>query len=231
MFKEGQELDSYGGDLIEKVANVPEEVVETEEEIDKGMGVLVKKKTLYHGSATPGIKQEGVFKEAIDVTVGNGLYLTSKAEDAINYAHQRKVDEDHPVGSYGKKETTPTLYEASIENMKLLDLRRPENILEIVTGFKKYLKKELKKDLKPNIRLVINQAVYDTPSKSIGVGEIGILTQKVGGQFREFVKSIGYDGLITIEGGESGMIKNHDTYVIFDPEKVKIVNEQQIEGQ
>jgi len=39
-------------------------------------------------------------------------------------------------------------------------------------------------------------------------------------QFTKYVQSLGYDGVLAIEGGE-GEIGEHDTYLIFDPENIK----------
>src|SRR3989344_6039344 len=108
-------------DVLDRVKEDPEywdarnkkvEAGQDEEPINDGMGVFVKNRTLYHGSATPEIKKEGKFKKAVESTVGEGVYLTSQTKDAIGYAHTR-------IGSnpYGKAETEPTIYETSIESL------------------------------------------------------------------------------------------------------------------
>jgi len=53
----------------------------------------------------------------------------------------------------------------------------------------------------------------------------------MGNTFSDYVESLGYDGLITFEGGEPLTGGNHDSYVIFDPEKVKIIKEQKIKKE
>lgn len=45
----------------------------------------------------------------------------------------------------------------------------------------------------------------------------------------EYLESLGYDGLKTIEGGEPPHVGPHDTYLIFDPTKVKLVGETAVE--
>ena len=48
-----------------------------EEEIDGGLGIFIKHKTLYHGSGAADIKKINVAEEE---TVGRGVYLTSEAK-------------------------------------------------------------------------------------------------------------------------------------------------------
>ena len=45
--------------------------------------------------------------------------------------------------------------------------------------------------------------------------------------FSEYIAGLGYDGLIAMEGGE-GHGFNHDSYVIFDASKARLVREQKI---
>jgi hypothetical protein len=50
----------------------------------------------------------------------------------------------------------------------------------------------------------------------------------VGDWARSMLQDMGYDGLMAIEGGEGGNgldIGKHDSYVIFDPKKVKVVEQ------
>src|SRR3989344_4663872 len=122
-----------------------------EEEIDNGLGILMKKKTLYHGSGIGGIK---TFNRAEEDTVGSGIYFTSEAKDAIGYARIRSERERNPQRADGApviEDSVPTIYESSVENMKLLDLRKDENVKNILDGFKQILREESKKpDLKWN---------------------------------------------------------------------------------
>lgn len=57
---------------------------------------------------------------------------------------------------------------------------------------------------------------------------LGRAVQNVGGEFSLYLSGLGYDGLITHEGGE-GDIGNHESWVVFDPQKVDIVSEQSLE--
>ena len=61
----------------------------------------------------------------------------------------------------------------------------------------------------------------------IRAGNLKEIAQSNGKLFSDYIKSFGYEGLITLEGGEGGN-GNHDTYLIFDPEKAKINQEHKI---
>ena len=116
-----------------------------EEEIDNGLGILMKKKTLYHGSGISGIE---TFNKAEEDTVGSGIYFTSEAKDAIGYARLRSERERNPNRADGApviEDSVPTIYESSVENMKLCDLRKDENVKKVLGGFREVLKAELKK--------------------------------------------------------------------------------------
>lgn len=201
-----------------------------EEEIDDGLGILVKKKTLYHGSNVSGIKNKdkdkAQFKEAEEFTIGTGVYLTSQAKDAIGYARVRSND-----GRSGNA----VVYEASIENLKLCDLRRDENVKKVLEGFKNVLNEKLNQ---PNLRYTLKQALklnLDAINQSrVDAHNLRDATDHCSRIFSEYVKSLGegYDGLIAFEGGESLAGKqtfgDHDSVVIFNPEKVKINQEHNI---
>ncbi len=48
--------------------------------------------------------------------------------------------------------------------------------------------------------------------------------QNIGDVVTECLSQRGYDGLVTFEGGE-GDIGDHDTWVMFDPDKLAGVNQ------
>jgi hypothetical protein len=201
---------------------------QVEEITDDGLGVLVKKKTLYHGSGRSGIK---IFNKAEEDTVGSGVYLTSEAKDAIGYARLRSERErsaNKAGGSSVVENSVSTIYEASIENMKLCDLREDKNVKIILDGFKKFVKEKLKNpDLKWFLRGALERIIETIDSGKIRAGNLKYIAQTNGQLFSDYIKSLGYDGLIILEGGEGGN-GNHDTYLIFDPEKVKINQEHKI---
>ncbi len=199
-----------------------------EEEVDDGFGVLIKKKTLYHGAGISGIRK---FNKAEEDTVGSGIYFTSEAKDAIGYARIRSERERNPRRADGLpviEDAVPVIYESSVEDIKLCDLRKDENVKKVLDGFKKILKEEFKKpDLKWFVRGGLERAIETIDNGKIGAGNLKAVVHGDGKIFSNYIKSLGYEGLITFEGGECD-IGNHDTYLIFDPEKVKINQEYKV---
>lgn len=194
--------------------NQEKEKMEKDEEIiDDGLGILITKKIIYHGSDVQGISR---FTKAIDATVGNGIYFTSEADKAEGYAQIR---------SSGKKDVSPVVYEASIENVKLLDLRNTENIQKILPGFKKLLMEQTaREDTTWWVAGAINTSIEAIDAGKITTGRLKEVVGSHGELFTQYVQSLGYDGVIALEGGE-GEIGNHDTYLIFDPDKINIIQE------
>jgi hypothetical protein len=188
-----------------------------EEEIDNGLGIFLKKKTLYHGSGTSEI---GTFNKAEETTVGHGIYLTSEAKDAIGYARRR---------SHEKVDASPIIYESSVEDIKLLDLRKNENVKKVLTGFKGVIEQKLKT---PNLNWAqenqLQEAIQTINAGKVGAGNLRDVTFGIGDLFSEYVKSIGYEGLITFEGGEGYDVGTHDTYLVFDPTKATINREHRV---
>jgi hypothetical protein len=186
-----------------------------ETSVDGGLGIHIKQKTLFHGT---GVKDIQVFRPAEETTVGEGVYLTSQLQGAVDYARDRSE----------VTQTDPLVYETSIEDIKLLDLRNDENIQKILPGFQRLLEEILTKltDEDPWYRQagIVNILEHIRENK-IKVGLIKLIAQSEGKLFSEYVQSLGYDGLITIEGGESKHTEDHDTYLVFNPEKVQIKGE------
>lgn len=202
-----------------------EKIKQTQEEAqtDDGMAVFLKKKTLYHGSGTKDIK---LFDKAEEDTVGSGVYFTSEPKDAIGYARRR---------SKSNADKTPVIYEGSVENMKVLDLRNKKNVNQILDGFKQVLLKEIERNKENDSenkkffwRRVLETSVEKIDSDEIGTGNLREVTFSTGRLFSDYCKSLGYEGLITFEGGEGQDVGSHDTYLIFDPGRVKINREHKI---
>lgn len=207
-----KETGEYWQARTEKIAERQDE-----EKIDDGLGVLIKKKTIYHGSGTDGIK---IFNVAEEDTVGSGVYFTSEAKDAIGYARRR---------SKRKEGNSPVIYESSIENMKLLDLRNSDNVKQFLSNFKDKLAEKLKDpEIQWYYRAVLERTIESIDAGKIGPGNLREISFSIGKEFSDHVKSLGYEGLITFEGGEGEEVGNHDTYLIFDPEKIKINREHKI---
>jgi len=192
---------------------IPQELP-PEEIINDGLGLLVRRKRLYHGSGTKGISR---LNSAEETTVGDGIYFTSESDKALGYAERR---------SRTKKDGEPVVYWTEIENMKFLDLRNPSNVFKILDDFKSVLIETKKQKNWPwNYEAVLENAI-----KAISNHEVKNLKQitfSLGDVFTGFVKSLGYDGLITIEGGEGEDVGEHDTYLVFDPGKVSELTVEQ----
>ena len=244
MFKEGSEPNIYRDNLAEKLKETPKEertdVLEqvkenseywearnkkiegrqNEEEIDDGLGVFIKKKTLYHGSIVGDIKD---LEPGDGDTLGAGIYCTSQAKDAIGYAVQRSKAR----AVNGEK---PIVYEMSVENLKMIDLRTRKNVEKVAKGLKPLLEKEIEKEnvsasRKINIKKMLESIRFEHFSEN----NVQDLARSFG-LFSKYIKDLGYDGLIAFEGGE-GEQGDHDSYLIYDPEKVKIVKEQKIKKE
>lgn len=242
---ESREPDLYRDELAEQLKDAPKEerheILETakedpeywkarnkkiegrqnEEEIDDGLGIFVKHKTLYRGEGHRGHDKQGLkIAEDTRSTVGEGIYFTSKAKDAIGYSYERS----------GPVDKTPVIYECLIENMKLLDLRKDENVKKILPGFEKILRDQLKNPEYEMFRDHLYNAIDAIDDKKINSGNLKLAVGGFDQLFSNYVKTLGYDGLATLEGGEL-IVKEHDTYVIFDPKKVKVVKEQKIKKE
>lgn len=185
-----------------------------------GKEVLIKQKTLYHGSANHDIKK---FNHAEEDTVGSGIYFTSEAKDAIGYARRRART----------RHSEPVIYETIVNNVKLADLRSDENVKDMLGEYRVILVNLAKPQSENWIRQGSLMRAIDSIDKIIkGELNAGNFGQNVvysnTKEFSEFLKAKGYDGLVTFEGGEGEDISVHDSYVIFDPDKIKISNEHKI---
>lgn len=197
-----------------------EEVTETEtrvlvEETPRLPEVKIERVVLYHGSGVRGIKNFGASEET---TIGQGLYLTSDPQSAEGYARRRIKRE---------KDGTSTVYEAEVANLRLADLRRPEALQVFAGALEKRLEEELEKSSFPWYQeTAIRETLGKIKNKSYhSLKDLVWHHQEIG---TEIVKDMGFDGLVAIEGGEGEEIKEHDSYVIFDPRKVRILKEKEV---
>lgn len=196
----------------------------------------IERMRLYHGSPVAGIE---VFKEAEEETIGSGVYLTSFRDAARGYGLQRTAD--HP-GS------TPVLYETEITNLNILSLTTPA----AVTDFMKFFRQELfvwRREVMPTKpwderqRMNCDNAIFGTVERIDGfIAKKRCPTpkdilQNCGSIAREILMKDNFDGITAMEGGEHGTnpltgevfdIGDHDSYVIFQPEKVKILGEEKL---
>lgn len=184
------------------------------EVIDNGFAIFVEQRTLYRGSRTSGIKKLNLPADAS--SAGEGVYLTT-AKEAIGYAHG------------GRAGNEPRIYETRIKNVKLADLRNEENVNRVNKEMKLLLQKELeRKDVpwwypevvKQDIRFLKGESTFFAKLNLVGTKHPEILTK--------YVSGLGYDGLVTIEGGEPGHFENHQSWVIFNPDNVEVLQEHSV---
>lgn len=177
--------------------------------------IKIDKKELYYGSANPNIMQLSAAEES---TIGEGLYLTSDKDAAINYAKVR---------SQGNKEATPCVYTAKVKNLRMADLQRLEAIKIFAKSLEQKLKEERKRtDLKWN-----QEGAIDKTLETIRTGSFQALKDFAWSHqdlVTQLLKAQGFDGLIAIEGGEGENGKDHDSYVVFDPSKVEIKSKEKV---
>lgn len=219
-------------EVLEEVKKTPEywkargtklEGRQEEEKVDDSLGVFIKKRTLFHGTTIKGIKD---FLKAEETTVGEGVYLTSQAKDAVGYAYRRKANRSNREN---RQRVKPVVYEVSVENLRLADLRKDKNVKILLRGLLPILEEKSKsKDIKYYRQNALVEAYGLIFSGKIGRGNVSEAIAPIGQVFTDYMQSLGYDGLITYEGGEGKEVGNHDTYLIFDPEKVKVGREQEI---
>lgn len=172
----------------------------------------IDRMVLYHGSGIGGIRE---FRQADEATIGNGLYLTSDIAAGRGYAIRRaKRDPNYKA----------VVYEVEVNNLKLADLRT----IEGVTAFAQLLKIKIETLLKdPNLSWLA-EGIMKKTLETINQKSYRSLTDLTGNNQRlttEILKEQGYNGLVGLEGGEGDEIGDHDSYVIFDPVKVKVLRE------
>lgn len=208
---------------------------ENEQVIDDGLALFINHKTLYHGTADAGIT-EFIDRENDATnrtrTLGVGVYLTSEGRDAFGYgnvrAEQARVHEKRTMNAL------PQVYEVSIDKLKLIDFRNRNNIVRVASGLRNFIQNGLDERKRngqeilwyENAKIEFIDEILEHPESIKSVRNLF----KASGEsvyLSEYCKSLGYDGLIAVEGGEGGNGK-HDTYLIFDFKKVKIMKEQEI---
>lgn len=195
----------------------PDELVPVGPAVEKWAEVRLDSTTLWHGSATAGIRQ---IERAEEDTVGRGVYLAEK-DIAIGYARHRA----HQAGT-----DTPALYTVSVRDARLVDLTDQATVDQVMTGFQSVLitEQNLAERAESPSWLRINnlQGLRDILDRDrIRVGELKRVTQRCGELFSNHLRAQGYAGLLTAEGGEAD-IGNHLTYLIFDPADITVTDER-----
>lgn len=172
--------------------------------------VKVDKAELYFGANTGGITE---LRKSIETTIGEGIYLTSQIEAAKGYAKQRARGEIE----------NERVYKVEIENLKFADLRELSDVEKFALQLKNRLLTELQReDLRYHQTMAINQTLETIGRNTFkGLKDITWNHQRI---VTELLMSKGYDGLVALEGGE-GDIGKHDSWLVFDPSKTKVVKE------
>lgn len=201
------------------------------------LAILLKEKKLFHGSSNSEMTQFMTSEEVKvaditdGVTVGEGLHLTSSEKAANAYAQKRTKNLQRKEG------IAPTSFEVLVDGLKLLDLRNDANIATFAEKFRAHLVSILKnEEIKKKLNLMVNNSIIEA-LREIQSGISLRNIQKISGYamagvFTDFVKEQGYDGLVTLEGGEGyeddalTYTGDHDTYVIFNPEKTHVLKKR-----
>jgi len=180
--------------------------------------VLIDHMTLYHGSATPGITE---MLPADEYTVGTGVYLTDNPNNAAGYARR---------SAYGTKTNEGIVYAVGINNMKLANLDNPDKLQEVMEGFSGKLTEQLSTlDEKDWLRRSVLERTLEAIQLGVMPGQVKNVTQSCSDLFTKYLSRLGYDGLKTQEGGETGFVGNHSSYVIFDPSKTTVEGNQEVQ--
>lgn len=196
----------------------------------------VERMQLFHGSTVAGIKK---FVDAEETTVGAGVYLTTQRDSATGYAKVREID---------RRLTDPAIvYETEIADMNILNLSTADAIL----NFMKFIRPQIylwDKNELPKVKFsseffkeTYHSALVDLNIriaewiKKGHIPPVKSILQQFGDPARKILMREEFDGLMTIEGGEYQRnpntgeeirIGDHDSYVIFQPDKVRIVKEE-----
>jgi hypothetical protein len=170
--------------------------------------------TLYHGSGTPGIEDLNV---ATEDTVGRGIYLVDNPRDASGYASRRSRE---------KGNVRPIVYETKVENLKLVNLDNQSKLDEVMQGFAGELQRLKDSDSEePWYVTAAIEKAQEEIRNGVHVGQVKKAVFSHTRLFTDYLYGLGYDGLKTIEGGEADDVGEHETYLIFDPRKVKVTGE------
>lgn len=182
------------------------------QETERFPEIKIDRMNLFYGASISGIKE---FRIAEESTIGEGLYLTSQRETAEGYAKRRAKLNPH---------SKPTVYQVEISNLRMADFREKKTLDIFASKLKNRLLEEVKKpDLPYYIQGAMRQTLEKINAHSYRSGKDLMWSHP--GLSTEIVKNEGFDGLLAKEGGEGDEIGDHDSYVIFDPTKAKVLKE------
>lgn len=170
-----------------------------------GLGFFVHEKNLFHTPRHP----------SQPISAKSSLYFVPEEKIAIHYA-KTKFSPIHPV-----------IASVKIQNLKLLDFRNKENLKVFLVGFRNHLSFRLENEkLNWLEEIAVKTALENTNPAQVSKGHVTELIDSLGMNFKSYCKSLGYDGLIAYDGGEKVGINHHDTYLIFDPNQIRILKEK-----
>lgn len=199
------------------------------------------KKTIYHGTNTSGIV---TFEFAGESTIGNNaVYFTSDRSLANGYAQLRR--RENGAG-------TAIVYEAVVEDIDLMNWVEKKVVDVLKQKFMAYcvsLESELEASdfetfasqhmLEPQItkrlvQLALRRIIEHCEGDVIHGGNIKLIAQGVMGIFfQEFVKISGFNGVITIEGGDDPKFtaKPGISVVVYDRDKITSLSEKVVSDE
>lgn len=189
-----------------------EKITPVSQETERFPEVKIDRVNLFYGASISGIKELRIAEES---TIGEGLYLTFQQEAAEGYAKRRaKLNPN----------SRPTVYQVEVSNLRMADFREKTTMDVFASKLKNRLLEEVKK---PNLPYYAKRAMQETLEKinTHSYRSEKDLMWSHPDLSTEIVRSEGFDGLIAYEGGEGDEVGNHDSFVIFDPSKAKVLRE------
>jgi len=213
----------------------PKNTIEGEFTVEgDALSIFLKEKKLFHGSSNSEMTQFMTSEEvkAVDiidgVTVGEGLYLTSSEKASMAYAQKRTKNLERRGG------VAPTSYEVLVDGLKLLNLKNDANIATFAEKFRAHLLSIMKnEEVIKKLNWMVNNSIIEALQEiqnGISLRNIQKISgYAMAGVFTVFVKELGYEGVVTLEGGEGHEndilthTGDHDTYVIFNPDKARVL--------
>ncbi|MBW2981710.1 hypothetical protein KY343_02410 [Candidatus Woesearchaeota archaeon] len=191
--------------------------------------ITCKDVSIAHGTNVSGIKR---FRKADNPRIAAGVYFTSWLSSIAEDFAVRRTE------SRGLRGDRPTVYYAEVPDVKLVDLRDERTLETVLQGFADYVEKTDERRANA-VRIKVEKDQH----KEKGLAEVMIGVQD---RFTEYLQSLGYDGLVCVEEREIERVKEpdyqfyyteeqyeklhckYDSIVVFDPEKIKIVEEKEL---
>lgn len=206
-------------------------------------GFHIKDTNLYYGSDIVDLSE---LRHAQATTIGWGVYLTSTFNAARSYALVRGLDKNR--GSVS--ELSAAVYKVNLKDLEIVNLFSKDALKDFSKLYVEYLIKILK-ERKATGQGDEDALVFYLTNRGLQRRIKDIQLVKVpnlkhlgkgfgGGKFvTSYLSSLGYDGLMAFEGGEYAdylkdeetntiNVGKHDSYVIFDPAKLKVVGEERV---